>query len=79
MNTNLLSATEEAALRTVITDSKNIIITCHKSPDGDAIGASLAWAEYLYTLGKEPTIVAPDAYPDFLHWMPGTEKIVRYD
>ncbi len=79
MNTNLLSATEEAALRTVITDSKNIIITCHKSPDGDAIGASLAWAEYLYTLDKEPTIVAPDAYPDFLHWMPGTEKIVRYD
>ena len=79
MNTNLLSATEEAALRTVITDSKNIIITCHKSPDGDAIGASLAWAEYRYTLGKEPTIVAPDAYPDFLHWMPGTEKIVRYD
>ena len=79
MNTNLLSATEEAALRTVITDSKNIIITCHKSPDGDAIGASLAWAEYLYTLGQEPTIVVPDAYPDFLHWMPGTEKIVRYD
>jgi bifunctional oligoribonuclease and PAP phosphatase NrnA len=79
MNTNLLSATEEATLRTVIAESKNIIITCHKSPDGDAIGASLAWAEYLLTQGKEPTIVVPDAYPDFLHWMPGTETIVRYD
>lgn len=79
MNINLLSAAEETALRAAITGSTHIIITCHKSPDGDAIGASLAWAEYLYTQGKEPAIIVPDAYPDFLHWMPGTEKIVRYD
>ena len=79
MNTNILSASEEATLRDAITGSKNIIITCHKSPDGDAIGASLAWAEYLNTLGKESVIIVPDAYPDFLHWMPGTERIIRYD
>lgn len=36
-------------------------------------------AEYLRTLGKEVTVVIPDAYPDFLMWMPGTHEIVRYD
>ena len=37
-------------------------------------------AEYLRTIwGKEPFIALPDAYPDFLQWMPGTERIVRHD
>ena len=31
------------------------------------------------TQGKEPDIVVPDAYPDFLQWLPGTERIIRYD
>ena len=55
------------------------MICCHKSPDGDALGSSLAWAEYLRTQGKEPDIIVPDAYPDFLQWLPGTERIIRYD
>lgn len=79
MNIELLSEQEIATLRESISNSNKIVICCHKSPDGDAIGSSLAWAEYLRTLGKEPTIVAPDAYPDFLQWLPGTERIVRYD
>ena len=49
------------------------------SPDGDAIGSTLGWAEYLRSIGKEPTIIVPDQYPDFLSWIPNTEKIVRYD
>ena len=63
----------------LISTSQNIIITCHKSPDGDAIGSSLGWTEYLRSRGKEPTVIVPDQYPDFLLWMPNTEKIVRYD
>ena len=79
MNINLLTETELASLQQLIADANNIIVCCHKSPDGDAIGSSLGWAEYLCTLGKNPTVVVPDAYPDFLQWLPGTEKIVRYD
>jgi phosphoesterase RecJ-like protein len=30
-------------------------------------------------MGKEPTVIVPDQFPDFLMWMPNTEKIVRYD
>ena len=63
----------------LISNANNILITCHKSPDGDAIGATLAWAEYLTSIGKEPTMIVPDQFPDFLTWMPNSQKIVRYD
>lgn len=79
MNIDILTSDQVAQLSHLISDAKNIIITCHKSPDGDAIGSTLGWAEYLRSIGKEPTIIVPDQYPDFLSWMPNTEKIVRYD
>ena len=76
---DLLSPAECSALRSFIDGAQKIVICCHVNPDGDAIGASLGWADYLRSLGKEPAVVVPDQYPDFLQWMPGTEKIVRYD
>ena len=79
MNIDILTSDQVAQLSHLISDAKNIIITCHKSPDGDAIGSTLGWAEYLRSMGKEPTIIVPDQYPDFLSWIPNTEKIVRYD
>ena len=79
MNINILKDSELAQLRQLILDSKRVVVTCHKSPDGDAIGSSLAWAEYLRMQGKEVTVVIPDAYPDFLLWMPNTQLILRYD
>lgn len=79
MKIELLSEAEIATLKENINNSNRIVICCHKSPDGDALGSSLAWAEYLRTQGKEPDIIVPDAYPDFLQWLPGTERIIRYD
>lgn len=79
MNIDILTSDQVAQISHLISDAKNIIITCHKSPDGDAIGSTLGWAEYLRSIGKEPTIIVPDQYPDFLSWIPNTEKIVRYD
>lgn len=79
MKIELLSEAEIATLKENIDNSNRIVICCHKSPDGDALGSSLAWAEYLRTQGKEPDIIVPDAYPDFLQWLPGSERIIRYD
>ena len=79
MNISLLNDDQLARLSQLISSANTILITCHKSPDGDAIGASLGWAEYLRTIGKDPVVIVPDQYPDFLKWMPNTEKIVRYD
>lgn len=79
MNINILTDDQLAQLSQLISDAQNIIITCHQSADGDAIGSSLGWAEYLKLQGKEPTIIVPDMYPDYLQWMPNSEKILRYD
>ncbi len=80
MELNILSATEVVQLNKLVDEAQLIIVTCHKSPDGDAMGASLAWTDYLTAQrGKKVTMVAPDAFPDFLRWLPGTERVVRYD
>ena len=79
MNIDILTDDQLAQLSQLISISQSIVITCHQSPDGDAVGSSLAWASYLGSLGKEVTIIVPDQYPDFLLWLPNTEKIVRYD
>ena len=79
MNIDILSKDELELLKQLIDESQSIVITCHQSPDGDALGSSLALAAYLWSLGKETTIIVPDQYPDFLLWLPNTEKIVRYD
>jgi phosphoesterase RecJ-like protein len=79
MQIDIITEKEIAELKSLIGEANNIILVGHKSPDGDALGACLGWAEYLRQQGKSPSIFVPDAYPDFLKWLPGTEKIVRYD
>lgn len=79
MDINLLGEKELSELKELIDTSEHIVICCHKSPDGDAVGSSLGWAEYLQSMGKEPAAIVPDAYPDFLQWLPGAERMVRYD
>ena len=79
MNLNLLSLEQIDKLRQLIDGAGNIILCCHKSPDGDAMGSLLGMADLLRCLGKNAMMVTPDAYPDFLKWMPGQEKVVRYD
>lgn len=79
VNLNLLSEEEVAQLNDIIGQGEKIIITCHKSPDGDALGSVLACAEWLRMKGKDPLVVVPDMFPDFLRWLPGIEKIRRYD
>ena len=79
MDISILNEAQLSQLNQLIASADTILITCHKSPDGDAIGSCLAWAEYLRTCEKEAIVIVPDQYPDFLQWLPNTEKIVRYD
>lgn len=76
---DIMTDDQMAQLSHLISEANTILITCHKSPDGDAIGSCLGWAEYLRLRGKDAVVIVPDQYPDFLLWLPNTEKIVRYD
>lgn len=65
-------------LKDLIVRTKNPLIITHYNPDGDAMGSSLAFYHYLIKKGKEPVLVTPNDYPEFLHWLPGNEKVIVY-
>ena len=69
---------DEAAikgLKRMIDGAGNIVITCHVSPDGDAIGSSLALWEVLRQMGKKVTVITPDLMPPTLRFLPGARYI----
>jgi phosphoesterase RecJ-like protein len=66
-------------VKKAIDNVDKIVIVAHIGPDGDAIGSSLALWHYLMTIDKEPVVIVPNPFPDFLAWMPGAECILDYD
>lgn len=59
--------------------ANKIAIFTHQSPDGDAMGSSLAIYHFMRSIGKEAQVIVPNAFPDFLAWMPGADTILLYD
>lgn len=59
--------------------AEKIAIVVHVGPDGDAMGSSLGWWHYLMSIDKEPVVVVPTAFPNFLTWMPGADKVMIYE
>lgn len=47
----------------------HFIISTHESPDGDGLGAEIAFNELLHKLGKESYILNSDPLPDKYHFM----------
>lgn len=64
----------KAAIAAIL-DAKNIVITSHKSPDGDSIGSSLGLYQFLTAIGKSSVVCHPDEAPLFLTWLPGAHDI----
>jgi phosphoesterase RecJ-like protein len=69
---------EIASLRELLATPKQIVITTHHKPDGDAMGSSLGLYNYLIQLGHHVQVITPTDYPDFLAWMPGNENVMIY-
>ena len=56
-----------------------VVILSHVSPDGDAIGSSLGLYHFLTSQDKTVHVIVPNAFPDFLKWMPGAKDIIQYN
>ena len=56
-----------------------IVIVSHVSPDGDAIGSSLGLYHFLTSQDKNVHVIVPNAFPDFLKWMPGAKDVILYN
>ncbi|MNJ84389.1 Bifunctional oligoribonuclease and PAP phosphatase NrnA [compost metagenome] len=63
----------------LVEQAQLIVITSHKSPDGDSIGSSLALFHLLKKWNKSVRVVHPDPAPAFLHWVQGQEEIIDFE
>lgn len=63
----------------IINDIKNcetIVISGHTNPDGDAVGATFAFAQAMKAMGKKPIILL-EKYADKLNYIKGGEYVYR--
>ncbi len=58
-----------------IDKANSILITTHVSPDGDAIGSSLALFNFIKNKGKKVRVIVPNSFPYYLKWMEGVNEI----
>lgn len=68
-----------SAIAPLLKDNSKIIITAHKSPDGDSIGSSLGLFHYLQKKGLNVHVLQPDKAAKYLEWMPGFDQITWYE
>ena len=66
-------------LRNMLKTKSNILITTHRSPDGDAMGSSLALFQVLLGLGNQVSLVVPNNYASFLHWLPYNDIVIEFE
>ena len=59
-----------------INEAETIAILTHESPDGDAMGRSLAMYNALKDMGKKPDIIIPE-YPRTFSFLPGADEILK--
>jgi bifunctional oligoribonuclease and PAP phosphatase NrnA len=69
---------EIKALKQLLSIPQKIVIVTHWSPDGDAMGSSLGLYNFLNQQKHKITVVTPNDYPSFLHWLPGNNLVLDY-
>ena len=67
--------TEFEQVRELLSKPQTILLTTHTNPDGDAIGSTIAFHNYLKKKGHTVYIMTPDSYPSFLDWMVDDNQI----
>ena len=66
-------------IQSLLAEPKRIAIIPHRSPDGDAMGSTLALYHFLLKLNHKPVVIAPNEFPDFLAWLPGAETVKIFE
>lgn len=66
-------------LASLLDRADKIVMLAHVSPDGDAVGSTLALWHFLKAKGKEAYVILPNIFPDTLLWLPGAKDIIFYD
>ena len=83
--TNLIDSQLVEKTNRLLGNARRVVVFTHMAPDGDAMGSSLAMYHYLrnhqspITNDKCVTVVTPNAFPDFLAWIPGADQVRIYE
>ncbi len=75
MISDKLTKQQVEGVRRLLEPAKRVVILSHMSPDGDAIGSSLALYWWLHDT-KAAQVIVPNAFPNFLSWIPGADSIL---
>jgi bifunctional oligoribonuclease and PAP phosphatase NrnA len=67
------------AIQNLLATPKKIAIIPHRSPDGDAMGSTLALYHFLLKMHHKPVVISPNEFPNFLAWLPGSETVLIYE
>jgi phosphoesterase RecJ-like protein len=67
------------AIQLLLATPKKIAIIPHRGPDGDAMGSTLGLYHFLLKNKHQPTVIAPNDFPDFLAWLPGSETVKIFE
>jgi len=65
------------ALKDFLQARKNIVITTHQKPDGDAMGSSLALFNYLHEV-HNVQVISPTEFPHYFGYLPGCDEVWNY-
>lgn len=76
---NIITDDQSEKIQQILNENQKFVMLTHRSPDGDCIGAALAWKNYLDTIGKSSTAIVPNDYPDSMQWMPSAEQVLVTD
>ena len=66
-------------LELLLSTPKKIAIIPHRSPDGDAMGSTLALYHFLLKLNHQAVVIAPNEFPEFLAWLPSSENVLIFE
>ena len=67
------------AIQLLLSTPKKIVIIPHRGPDGDAMGSTLGLYHFLLKSNHQATVIAPNEFPDFLAWLPGSETVKIFE
>ncbi len=63
----------------LLSQPKRVAIIPHRSPDGDAMGSTLALYHFLKKINHNPIVIAPNDFPNFLGWLPSSDTVLVYE
>ena len=90
--TTILPLEQVQKVSELFRQSERVVILTHMGPDGDAMGSALALYHWFsnhqssitnhqssITNPLSVTVIVPNAFPNFLSWMPGADKVLIYE